>query len=755
MLNIADKSDSTAGSTGELTASEYNDHKNEIQNAVEKSGQTLTSSITDQFSKALFSNGVGASSVQDSGSGDAILLSPITGTSGLSVPDSYSQINGAMLRFKKTSPNTSASVIVNFGQSGTELGAKALIRSDGSPVQIGEVIGDLLIQWSQASDKWLLLEKGSAIKYVNTISELRTVEGEFHNQKINVLGYYSVRDVNMPRYYWDSASSDSDNGGSIIKPTSTSGAGRWILPSISSINIKWFGAHGDGLTEDTAIIQNAIDFVDSIGGGEILFPVGTYLIDVGGVEDSRDYGILLKSNTTLRGESKNKSKIFANANSDMDLIITARSAADNNIEIKNLTIDGNQANQSDGKFNLWLHSTDNVVIENVESINSGSWGFRIQKCDSVFMSDIKTDHPADLNADGIHFVDCNNVNCVNIDILTLGDDGFIIEALEEDISNYNVSNINITCPVTTAGGGRGLLLLLDESVAVGQHKITDINISNANIYNCKSSAVVLQAAQYERINIQWNDFNCLNSLNIVVGTATKTGYVKDCFFRLNSDSPNEIGVIQTIVDGTIENNYINARMVHDSDGFVGISLKGEYWKGEIDINHDPNGTKSTALNAIDMFASNSDLKVNINGGNNGINLRASANDNNFTINRIENQNTNSLNIDNAALRNKFFGGIVDGVINGSITVNLSKFYGIDGGENYGKTSISPDGSGDGVIPHGLKLAPQYANVILRGESTIIAKLTSVDSTNLNIKITDANGVPVTTGSYVVNWEARI
>ena len=591
---------------------------------------------------------------------------------------------------------------------------------------------------------------------LENIASLRSKSGKREGQVAYVQGYYDRGDVgDIPLYYWDSSSVLTDNGGSVIKPTAVTGSGRWVWGDVSEVNVKWFGAKGDGVTDDTLIIQSVIDYVSNDGGGEIYFSTGTYLIDVGGVEDSRDYGIILKSNITLRGESKNKTKIFAKANSDMDLIITGRSSADNNIEIKNLTIDGNQANQTDGQFNLWLHSTDNVVIENVESINSGSWGFRIQQCDSIFMSDIKTNHAADLNADGIHFIDCNNVNCVNIDILTLGDDGFSIEALGSDVSNYNITNINITCPVTTAGGGRGILLFLDESVASTQRKITDINISNANIYNCKSAAVVLLAAQFERVNIQWNDFECLNSLNIVAGTATKTGYVKNCNFDLNSISPQQLGVTQTLTDGVIEHNRIIAKMYHDVDGYVGIALRGDYWSGEIDIDHDPDGTKATALIALDMFASNSDLKVNINGGDTGLNLRAGATDNNIIINRIENQNTRSINVTSTALRNKFYGGIIDGAINGAPATDLSKFYGVDGGENYDNISVSPDGSGDAVIAHGLKLAPQYANVILSGSSDYSAKITSVDATNINIKIVDFNGSAVTTGSYVIYWEARI
>lgn len=43
-------------------------------------------------------------------------------------------------------------------------------------------------------------------------------------------------------------------------------------------NVKDFGALGDGLNDDTAEIQAAIDALEAIGGGTLFFPYGTYLI---------------------------------------------------------------------------------------------------------------------------------------------------------------------------------------------------------------------------------------------------------------------------------------------------------------------------------------------------------------------------------------------------------------------------------------------------------------------------------------------
>jgi polygalacturonase len=57
-----------------------------------------------------------------------------------------------------------------------------------------------------------------------------------------------------------------------------------------SLNIRDFGATGDGTTKDTAAVQQAIDRCAVLGGGEVLVPAGNYFTGA----------IALRSNTLLR-----------------------------------------------------------------------------------------------------------------------------------------------------------------------------------------------------------------------------------------------------------------------------------------------------------------------------------------------------------------------------------------------------------------------------------------------------------------------
>ena len=69
----------------------------------------------------------------------------------------------------------------------------------------------------------------------------------------------------------------------------------------AALNVRDFGAVGDGVTKDTAAIQKAIDTASASGGEAVLVPPGTYLI--GSVEIKSHTDLLLQPGAVLHGSA--------------------------------------------------------------------------------------------------------------------------------------------------------------------------------------------------------------------------------------------------------------------------------------------------------------------------------------------------------------------------------------------------------------------------------------------------------------------
>ncbi len=110
---------------------------------------------------------------------------------------------------------------------------------------------------------------------VATMAALRARVASRHTQ-VNLLGYYAANDGGGGLFAWDASSTATDDGGSVIQPTSLT-TGRWRRLGNPIVNVLWFGAKGDGTTDDHAAFQAAVDA--AVDNQSIYLPPGkTYKI---------------------------------------------------------------------------------------------------------------------------------------------------------------------------------------------------------------------------------------------------------------------------------------------------------------------------------------------------------------------------------------------------------------------------------------------------------------------------------------------
>lgn len=186
------------------------------------------------------------------------------------------------------------------------------------------------------------------------------------------------------------------------------------------INVKDYGATGDGSTDDTAAIQEALDDANSLGGATVFFPIGTY-----------SFGTLTPyARVEMLGENMRETALIQRSGTIGDMIAN-NANTDDFICIRNMTLDGNKAGQTasnsiislDGGGAGATNGDHNHVLEDLQILNAKDRGVELINGVRNLRASRVIVHGCDGRGWSIGATDCTFAQCQSG---ATGEDGWVI-----------------------------------------------------------------------------------------------------------------------------------------------------------------------------------------------------------------------------------------------------------------------------------------------------------------------------------------
>jgi polygalacturonase len=362
------------------------------------------------------------------------------------------------------------------------------------------------------------------------------------------------------------------------------------IGSARNVNIREFGAVGNGEFMNTAAFQNAIDTCHFTGGGTVTVPQGTY--KTGTIVLRSDVNLHLEPGAVILGSPDLKDYYLNNdkvgliwCENAQNVSVTGLGTIDGNgdvfmnlKEFKKINAEGSQYSRQKNRFRV-IEGVDqdgpvvplerpnqmiifsncrNITIRDVIIVNSPYWTVHLADVDGGVISGVKIYNNLMVpNNDGIDLTSCSNINVSDCDIRT-GDDGFAITGYSHHFDLAGYKNI--------------------------VHPSKNINVSNCNIVSRSSGIRIGGWDQNHMSNYNFSNINITNSNRGIVLTVRDSGSISDMHFqninietRLHTGDwwgngePVQVAVLRGtpgVPLGTIKNVYFSNIIAKSEAGIV-------------------------------------------------------------------------------------------------------------------------------------------------------------------------------------------
>ena len=260
----------------------------------------------------------------------------------------------------------------------------------------------------------------SAIWGFDTVNDMKLATNLINGSYTKTLGYYNINDDGGAIYLIRTKTNDDiEDSGSIHFINNNLVA---EIVANNCVNVKQFGAKGDGLTDDTNKIQNCIDFAKN--EKKVIIPKGIYMIS----------NIHTLAGLSLEGINKDESILKSIANNTISTgLLSMNYTQIPKCYISNITLDGNKDNNINVFDGIYLNSDSYIgdafsILENISIKNFTGNGL------SAISSEIRE-------------IKILNVKCSYNNL-----NGFYITGVTDSFFAYNIANVNKMNGFYFAGG---------------------------------------------------------------------------------------------------------------------------------------------------------------------------------------------------------------------------------------------------------------------------------------------------------------
>ena len=359
------------------------------------------------------------------------------------------------------------------------------------------------------------------------------------------------------------------------------GDARYVRKSDWVDAVNDFAATGDGVTDDTAAIQAAID---SLSAGVVYIPSGTYLVD----------SLTLKETVAIRGANDGSTILKARSNSINMLTMSASSATKTHVDISNIKFNGNSKTSVTAVYLNGVSSSNRISYVRIKDLHvtGCNEGLHLYYCANTNITDCFVTN----TAYGVHLDMCADTDVVATKVQNGSNAGFYIVggggAYDEGVRLVGCSTngqqvglwvngqdwgIAEGCSFTTSSGGSGIFQSATNwsitgsefAVAGGTPAAAGINIDSS----CSDFTVTgnkIQLCTYgiisagTRIGITGNAFKANSNVDIYLNGATKSA--------INGNVCDSTGVAWSILEaGAADYNNIIGNTVNGTVTIVGAN----------------------------------------------------------------------------------------------------------------------------------------------------------------------------------------